>query len=108
MAKWQVLKTTENLEILKTSEHLDFLPIPNSSFEDPEVHKTKEAIEFFTRLGNRYNISHVAQVCVPSILIEIHISFDIKNRYNISHVAQAGLLSIPPIDQIQIDKHTFS
>ena len=34
----------------------------NHSLQDPEVHKTKEAIEFFTRLGNRYNISHVAQV----------------------------------------------
>ena len=31
-------------------------------FQDPEARKTKEAIEFFTRLGNRYNISHVAQV----------------------------------------------
>jgi len=33
-----------------------------ANWQDPEARATKEAIEFFTRLGNRYNISHVAQV----------------------------------------------
>ena len=34
----------------------------NSFFKDPEAQTTQDAIEFFMRLGNRYNISHVAQV----------------------------------------------
>ena len=38
------------------------LILPNSSFEDPEARKTKDAIELFSLLGNRFNISHVAQV----------------------------------------------
>ena len=35
--------------------------------KDPEVHETKKAIEFFTHLGNRFNLSHVAQVYKGSI-----------------------------------------
>ena len=41
------------------------LSMKNSLLEDPEAQTTKDAIEFFTRLGNRYNISHVAQVKLP-------------------------------------------
>ena len=36
--------------------------ITYSSFEDPEARKTKDAIELFSRLGNKFNISHVAHV----------------------------------------------
>ena len=36
--------------------------MPNSSFQDPEAGRTKDAIELFTHLGNRFNLSHVAQV----------------------------------------------
>ena len=42
--------------------------------QDPEVHETKKAIEFFTHLGNRFNLSHVAQVykgIIPKKTIEI-------------------------------------
>jgi len=45
--------------------HIDTLHVDwhlNLKWQDPEAGKTKEAIEFFTRLGNRYNISHVAQL----------------------------------------------
>ena len=36
-----------------------------SLLEDAEARTTKEAIEFFKRLGNRYNVSHVTQVKLP-------------------------------------------
>ena len=50
-----------------------------ASFKDPEAGKTKEAIEFFTQLGNRYNISHVAQV---------EYIYNVAQICNTSHVAQ--------------------
>ena len=31
-------------------------------YEDAEARRTKDAIELFTHLGNRFNLSHVAQV----------------------------------------------
>jgi len=45
--------------------HLDTLHVDwhtMASWQDTEVHETKKAIEFFTHLGNRFNLSHVAQV----------------------------------------------
>jgi len=45
--------------------HIDTLHVDwhlQAKWQDPEVHKTKAAIEFFTHLGNRRNLSHVAQV----------------------------------------------
>jgi len=45
--------------------HIDTLHVDwhlGANWQDPEAQKTKWAIEFFTQLGNRYNISHVAQV----------------------------------------------
>ena len=56
------ITTYSTIYFLKTTETSWILILPNHFFQDPEVHKTKESIEFFTQLGNRYNISHVAQV----------------------------------------------
>jgi len=45
--------------------HIDTLHVDwhlLADWQDPEADRTKRAIEFFTHLGNRYNISHVAQV----------------------------------------------
>jgi len=45
--------------------HIDTLHVDwhlSINWQDPEARKTKDAIELFTRLGNRFNISHVAHV----------------------------------------------
>ena len=66
-ANWQViniyfLNCFNSNDIFWNSNFLKTIILTNSFLEDPEAQKTKDAIEFFTGLGNRYNISHVAQV----------------------------------------------
>ena len=68
--------------------------MPNRSLQDPEVHKTKEAIEFFTRLGNRYNISHVAQVSsFPTVDYRFSLNLNLNwlwTRYSLSFSLKGG------------------